>query len=91
LTLVQKPKTRDQSLFFDIKALDSTFRIATADNGSSEAPSIDSTSLLNKMKEKVTLLNVIFVCGLVFNRLWVLALTLLRADVRFKLSLCKLF
>jgi len=88
-TLVRKLRTRDESLFFDSKALDSTFRIATADNGSLEAPSIDTISLLNKKKEKVTLLYAIFVCGLVFKRLSVLALNLLRADVRFKVSLCK--
>ncbi|RSH95867.1 hypothetical protein EHS25_000960 [Saitozyma podzolica] len=78
-----------ESLLFDIKALDPTIRIATAGSGTLEAPSIGSTSLLNKRKEKVTLGKVMFVRGLGFNLISVPGLTRLGADVRFKGSLCR--
>jgi hypothetical protein len=81
--------TGDESLLFDIKALDSTIRIATAGSGTLEAPSIGSTSLLNQRKEKVTLGKVMFVRGLGFNLISVPGLTPLGADVRFKDSLCR--
>jgi hypothetical protein len=81
--------TGDESLLFDVKALDSTIRIATAGSGTLEAPSIGSTSLLNKRKEKVTLGKFMFVRGLGFNLISVPGLTRLGADVRFKGSLCR--
>jgi hypothetical protein len=81
--------TGDESLLFDIKALDSSIRIATADSGTLEAPSIGPTSFLNKRKEKVTLGKVLFVRGVGFNHISVPGLTRLDADVRFNGTLCR--
>lgn len=81
--------TGDESLFFDIKALDSTFRIATAGHGTLEVPSINSTSRLNRRKEKITHGEIMFVRGLGFNFILALELSLLGAILRFKVSLCR--
>jgi hypothetical protein len=81
--------TGDETLLFDIKVVESINRIATADSGTLEAPSIGSTSLLNKRKEKVTMGKAPFVRGLGFNLILVPGLTHHSADVRSKGSLCR--
>jgi hypothetical protein len=72
--------TGDESRFFDTEALDSIVRIASAGNGTLEAPLIGSTPLLSKRKGKVTLGKVMFVRGLGFNLTSVPGLTPLGAD-----------